>query len=579
MPAAQQRTAQDIDQTDSRAKRGRLYWCDTGVHWGKELAGRLSSIESKLTVYVLTFSILFGVLFSGIQIGVDYVGENRRYFENTADLLQNQSASAALSLFNYDNSAMQTILDSLLLTPAVVASAIIEDATGYEKRAGLSKAVLNNGRDAGHYRSRRVALKEPAMYSEEPRVIGHLEIWVDERLIREGFERRAFITLVLDVLRNVVLAFVLIMLFRARLTNPIKRLMDRMKDIDPAHPDAVRLQVESSLRHSELDDLVRKMNVLMAAMKAEIAQRQQAEQRVRQLNEQLEEKVKARTQALNDSNHQLQSSLDELQRTQDLLLQAQRMAAMGHLAAGMAHEINNPIAVVYSNIATLSEYLTELVRLADQYQEAESLIADKAIVQALEELRTGIDLDFVRADAPDLVSASKQSLERVRNIVAELRTFADESHQPKDPASLEEILEEAIAELQLGRSDNIHVVRLLSHLPQVPCIGRQIRLVFRNILHNAQDAMVEGGTIEIAGDEKDGIIEVVVKDNGKGMTEEELSCAVNPFFTSKEIGQGTGLGLTVAYNIMLNHGGELLIDSEPGHGTQVTLRFPAQTSA
>ncbi len=295
---------------------------------------------------------------------------------------------------------------------------------------------------------------------------------------------------------------------------------------------------------------------------------------MRQLNEQLEEKVKARTKALHDSNHQLQSSLDELQRTQDLLLQAQRMASLGHLAAGMAHEINNPIAVVYSNIATLSEYLTELIGLADQYQAAEHSIADQALTQALVQMRAAIDLDFVRDDAPDLVRTSKQSLERVRNIVSELRTFAISEHQRKETTALDELMQQALAEQNLSARNDLRVYSHLQQLPLVSCIPEQVRLVFNNILHNAADAMPGGGTIEIAGDLQDDWVAVMVKDSGTGMSAEDLSCAVNPFFTRKEIGQGTGLGLTVAYNVMVNHGGELLIDSSPGKGTVVTLRFP-----
>jgi signal transduction histidine kinase len=538
------------------------------------LTSRLSSIESKLTFYVLSFSIFLGVLFSAAQIGFDYTAESRRYHELTAQLLERQSGPAALTLYNYDGSSMQSILDSLLMNPAVVASVIVENETGFEKRAGLSKRELSDTANSFYYRAHDVELLEPVIYSKNPRVIGHLTVWSDERLTRQGFERRAGITLLLDVLRNITLAVVLILVFRARLTSPLKRLMERLMAIDPRQPITAPLVVEGSLRNSELDDLAHKMNDVLRAMEGEISQRQQAENRIRQLNEQLEEKVKARTQALHDSNSQLQSSLNELQRTQDLLLQAQRMASLGHLAAGMAHEINNPIAVVYSNIATLSEYLSELIGLADQYQAAEHGIADKALTQALVQMRTAIDLDFVRDDAPDLVRTSKQSLERVRNIVSELRTFADTEHQHKEITALDELMQQALAEQNISARNDLRVYSYLQQLPQVSCIPEQVRLVFNNILHNAADAMPDGGTIEIAGDLQDDWVAVMVKDSGTGMSEEDLSCAVNPFFTRKEIGQGTGLGLTVAYNVMVNHGGELLIDSSPGKGTVVTLRFP-----
>ena len=152
---------------------------------------------------------------------------------------------------------------------------------------------------------------------------------------------------------------------------------------------------------------------------------------------------------------------------------------------------------------------------------------------------------------------SRLSLERVRNIVSDLRTFADSNEIRKENVSLDTLMAEAVRELGLDKSETIHVIQLLSQLPAVNCSNEQVRLVFRHILHNAQDAMADGGTIEIAGEAQQDQVSVMIKDTGSGMSEEDLSCAVNPFFSRKEIGEGTGLGLTVAYNIMHNHGGEL----------------------
>lgn len=298
-----------------------------------------------------------------------------------------------------------------------------------------------------------------------------------------------------------------------------------------------------------------------------------AETRVRQLNEQLEEKVKARTQELHDSNHNLQASLDQLQKMQGMLLQAQRMASLGHLAAGMAHEINNPVAVVYSNIATLSEYLTELIELAEEYQLAEKEIADMTVRQALESLRASIDYDFVREDAPELVKTSRHSLDRVKNIVNELRTFADVEALEKEPVDLIDVMNETVADAGMDVTGNIHVVNVMQDVPVVECVRSQVKLVFDKILQNAREAMPEGGTVEIAAEISDDDVCVVIKDNGVGMDAADVPNAINPFFTRKEVGAGTGLGLTVAYNLMLNHGGELKIASEKGKGTIVILKF------
>ena len=532
---------------------------------------RLNSIESKLIFHLLSLTILFGLLFSGLQIGFDYYNEKQRVLTETTNLLQRQQGPAALALYSYDDAALQSILNSLLLNVAAVASRVEETGTDYVRHAGIRPALLQDAQYAAYLHRHSVPLLEPGSYSDTPRRIGTLYLWSDDRLSRPGFERRAVLTLLMDVLRNAVLALLLVILLRARITRPVRELIKRLVNLDPHSADSLP-QVDQRLRNTELDELVRKMNTLLRQMQQEVKQRQKAEGQVRFMNEQLEEKVRART-------HQLQHSLDELQRTQGLLLQAQRMASLGHLAAGIAHEINNPIAVVYSNIATLGEYLTELLQLTDQYGLVEHLIADEELLGALFRLRSSIDLDFVRSDAPELVRNTCQSLDRVRNIVRELRTFADSDHQPRERVAVARLMQEAVRELRLHNNPAFRLVSLLDDLPPLDCVASQVRLVFCNVLDNARDAMPEGGTIEIAGEYEAGWLAVMIKDNGIGMNADDLSCAVNPFFTRKEIGKGTGLGLTVAYNIMQHHGGELLIDSTPGKGTVVTLRFPVNPVA
>ena len=543
-----------------------LTGCNGATNNGVIVQQRLNSIESKLTFHVLSLTILFGLVFSGLQIGVDYYNEKQRFLTETHDLLNRQQGPAALALYNYDNAALESILDSLLLNVAAVASRVEETNSGYVRHAGFSPALLQDEQQAMYFRRHSIPLLEPGTYSDTPRRIGTLYLWSDDRLSRPGFNRRAAVTLLLDVLRYSVLALVLALLLRARITTPVRRLMRLLVNLDPRSAERLP-KVDQRLRGTELDELVSKMNALLRQMQQEVQQRQEAEGRVRFMNEQLEEKVRART-------HQLQHSLDELRCTQDLLLQAQRMASLGHLAAGIAHEINNPIAVVYSNIATLGEYLAELLQLTDEYELAERLIADEQLLESLFRLRNSIDLDYVRSDAPELVRNTRQSLDRVRNIVRELRTFADSDQQPKERVAVALLVQEAVQELDLQQDKRFRLVSLLDGLPELECVGTQVRLVFRHILDNARDAMPDGGTIEIAGEHEAGWLAVMIKDNGVGMNAADLSCAVNPFFTRKEIGKGTGLGLTVAYNIMQHHGGDLLIDSTPGKGTVVTLRFP-----
>lgn len=539
------------------------------------MKAQLQSIESRLTLYVLIFSILLGVAFSAVQIGFDYVGDRQRFSLQTREMLARQEASAALALYNYDDNALHTILESLQMNPAVVAAEVVEFGSEYKVHSGLTIDQRNRPDSRPHMQTFRQDLMEPQNYSSGQKNLGVLTVWADTRLLHQGFEQRAALTLVLDVLRNIVLAFVLIMVFRSRLTGPIRRLTSKILQVDPQAPVKMPLAVEKQLKGSELDDLIHKMNALLTSMDGEMNQRYLAEKQVRFLNEKLEEKVRDRTRALHESNQQLQSSLDELRQTQDLLVKAQHMAALGQLAGGMAHEINNPIAVVNSNLTTLADYLTDLIELGEKSAEAEAIIADGRIVAELKQLREQIDFDFIRDDAPDLVAASRQSICRVQNIVEELQTFVGGEDQERQLAQLSDLFWRAVDDNKLNDDNNIHISHNFDLVVEpLLCNTRQVTMVLGKVLRNARDAMPEGGKIEAALLEEDDALVLAIKDEGVGMSEEELLYATNPFFTRKEVGQGMGMGLTVAYNVMANHKGSLEIDSSPGSGTCVTLTFP-----
>ena len=531
-----------------------------------------TSIDKKLTLQVILWSVLMGMVFSALQIVIDFKAETENFAVETLAMMKGHQPTASLALYNYDSEAMTTELTSLVEHTGIVGGVIKESSSGYAIHIG-ENVVTADGLQPG-YTKFEVLLTEPRQYGSSGRTIGTMTLYADKELMAVGYERRAITIVLVDIVRNFALAALMVLILRSKLTGPMKRLTNKLLNVDLMAPGREPLEVDDSLRHTELDDLASKLNDLLSAITSEMDRRQVAENRVRQLNEQLEEKVVARTQELHESNHHLQVSLDQLQKMQEMLLQAQRMASLGHLAAGMAHEINNPVAVVYSNIATLSEYLTELIELAEEYQLAEEEIMDVSVREALANLRAGIDFSFVRDDAPELIRASKYSLERVRNIVGELRTFADVEVLEKEHLDLTVLMNESIQEIELSALPDLHVVNLMMDVPEVDCVRSQVKLIFSKILENAQEAMPEGGTIEIAAEVEDDSVNVVIKDTGTGMPPEDVASAVNPFFTRKEVGNGTGLGLTVAYNLMLNHGGELKIASEVGKGTIVLLKFP-----
>jgi hemerythrin-like metal-binding protein len=290
-----------------------------------------------------------------------------------------------------------------------------------------------------------------------------------------------------------------------------------------------------------------------------------------QANRELENKVEERTSALAESNRKLQAEraeltvlLQKVQDTQSQLLQSEKMASIGQLAAGVAHEINNPIGFVNSNLGTLWRYVEDLLRFADL----------GAATPEGATLKQQVDLDYLRTDLRDLLRESQEGLDRVRKIVANLKDFSrvDQAEwQDADLlAGLESTLNVAWHELKY----KAEIVRELVPLPDVHCVPAQLNQVFLNLLVNAAQAIAEHGTITLRSGVEDAFVWIEVADTGCGMDEATQRRIFEPFFTTKPVGTGTGLGMSLTYDIVKKHGGSIEVDSAPGQGARIRIRLP-----
>ncbi|MGH7174341.1 MAG: sensor histidine kinase [Gemmataceae bacterium] len=270
-----------------------------------------------------------------------------------------------------------------------------------------------------------------------------------------------------------------------------------------------------------------------------------------------------------------------LRETQAALVQTEKLASLGQLAAGMAHEINNPIAYVANNLAVLRRDVPAALQVLDKYRESREQLHRVApqIVAEAERMEEDIDLPYIRESLPRLFERSLDGLSRVRDIVRNLRDFArlDESNFKEVDlnAAVQSTLEIAAHEIKKKRVD------LRTHfaaLPPVLCHPGKINQVFLNVLMNAIQASQAGGTVEVSTRTDEtmpgGGMDIEVRDNGCGIAAENLSHIFDPFFTTKPIGQGTGLGLSVSYGIVRDHGGSIEVESEVGRGTLFRIRLP-----
>jgi two-component system NtrC family sensor kinase len=269
-----------------------------------------------------------------------------------------------------------------------------------------------------------------------------------------------------------------------------------------------------------------------------------------------------------------------LREAQAALVQTEKLASLGQLAAGMAHEINNPIAYVANNLAVLRRDVPAVLELLDKYREGREQwrgVAPECVAEA-EYLENDLDLPYLRDSLPRLFERSLDGLGRVRDIVKNLRDFArlDEADFKEADlnAALRSTLEIATHEI---KKKTLDVRTHFADLPLVLCHPGKINQVFLNILMNAIQASQAGGVVAVhtrTDEPTAGGVLIEVRDNGCGIKPEHLTHIFDPFFTTKPVGQGTGLGLSVSYGIVRDHGGSIEVESEVGRGTLFRIRLP-----
>jgi PAS domain S-box-containing protein len=282
-------------------------------------------------------------------------------------------------------------------------------------------------------------------------------------------------------------------------------------------------------------------------------------------------------EALRQTNDELVQMNLRLQEAQNQLLQAEKMASIGQLASGVAHEINNPIGYVYSNFGTLDRYLSDIFAMLERYRGSEEAIADGTLRS---ELRRGwheADLDFVRGDVLALMAESRDGITRVKQIVHDLKNFSRAAgNEDWQWANLHQGIDSTLNIVWNELKYKTEVRKEYGQLPQVQCRPSQLNQVFLNILVNGADAIKQHGTITIrsGADSDSDSVWIEFTDTGAGIDPEHLNRIFDPFFTTKPVGKGTGLGLSVAYGIVNAHNGRIDVRSEVGKGSAFRIWLP-----
>ncbi|HET7845692.1 MAG TPA: ATP-binding protein [Xanthomonadales bacterium] len=337
------------------------------------------------------------------------------------------------------------------------------------------------------------------------------------------------------------------------------------------------LAVQSYSRDVRYGEPERELLSFVARQLAVGLERRAAQAALRAANAELERRVSDRTAELTERNAQLEAANRALASTQGQLLQSEKMASVGQLAAGVAHEINNPIGFVRSNLGSLRQYLKDLLLLLDAYERVEGqLPSNNPELAQLRALKDTIELDYLRADVPNLVSESIDGVTRVEKIVRDLKGFSHVGDAEWKPFDLHEGLESTLNVVAHELKYKAELVREYGDVPAVECMPFQVNQVFLNLLVNATQAIRQRGRITLRTGSDGEFAWVAVADTGCGIEPAALPRVFEPFYTTKPVGEGTGLGLSVSWDIVHRHGGTIEVESEPGRGTTFTVRLPIQ---
>jgi two-component system NtrC family sensor kinase len=287
--------------------------------------------------------------------------------------------------------------------------------------------------------------------------------------------------------------------------------------------------------------------------------------------------VSAAKRALELKLDELGKANDEIRNTQSALVQSAKMISLGQIVAGVAHELNNPVAFIYSNMHHLSGYIEKIKKVIAEYQALKSILPEEKRSE-IEKVEKQLDIGFIVNDMSDLTQSCLDGANRTKEIVLGLRTFSRMDESSYRPSDLHEGLRSTLRLLSAELKNRITVHQELGEIPKVECALSQINQVFMNLISNSIQAIDGKGEIWLRTLQKGSEVVIEIEDTGSGMTPEVVNQVFVPFFTTKKVGEGTGLGLSIAYGLIQKHHGRIEVESELGRGTLFRIILPISQS-
>lgn len=501
------------------------------------------------------------------------------------DLVKRASTVATLfatttkdSVLSYDLASLEAFSLELMKNPDIAYVRVLNDQGQVLAQAGGNQLLARPfSQDSELSNVTDGIFDSHASIVESDHVYGRIELGIDISNIEKSIKKIQNWTSSIALLEMVLVALFSFVL-GTYLTHQLKTLRKAARDISTSVSSGeFKHEKVKVVGNDELAEVAQAFNRLITTLEAEHHRRECYQQDLEELNRTLEQKVNKRTAMLNQRNKQLESSNQELHEAQQQLVQAEKMASVGQLAAGVAHEINNPIGFVCSNLSSLEQYIETYRQLSEQVV---ALLATNDVKlksdmsEKLLNLIESEDIAFVNDDVGDLLSESSQGLQRVKEIVNGLKQFSRADSDTKQLFDINDCVNTTLNMVSNELKYHCRIEKNLSPLPKTAINVGKISQVLTNLLINAGHAIEKQGVITITTRCENKHIVVKVADDGCGIDSENVDKLFDPFFTTKAEGVGTGLGLSISYGIIQEHGGDISVQSEPGKGSCFSVSLP-----
>lgn len=525
---------------------------------------------------IIEGTLLVLLIFVATRFFTDTLNQNlQTRAETTATLFATMTKDAVLS---FDLATLDAFLDEVLSNPDIAYARVLDKDGNTFAQKGDSEQLTKTFNadydlsivDDGIYDS-YAAIEEAGI------VYGRVEIGIVISELQQSLNK-----ITSWALSIALTEMALVGLFSWFLGNYLTRQLRKLKDATSEIQDSISTGDFSNARvdisgKDEVAEVAAAFNTLADKLELQNHQTLVYQNELKAFNSKLEELVEKRTEQLATKNSELQSTFDELKLAQQQLIQTEKMASMGQLAAGLAHEINNPVGFVKSNMGSLSRYTQSFIQLhalVNELMQTGDVSERDKLIEDLKALCDQEDFDFISEDSKELLGDIKEGLARVIDIVQNMSVFSRVDSDAKQLFSVNRCIETTakMATKQIERQGSIKLI--LGKLPDTLINVGKINQVLTNLIVNAAQAIEENGQVIVKSSKEADNIKITVVDTGKGIAEEHLERIFDPFFTTKPEGEGTGLGLSISFDIVKEHGGQLSVSSKVGKGTIFTITLP-----